>query len=74
MRVPTKKAWLGPGEPRCTLCDGRPREYFVDGQLSHNRGWALFCSVCWKMFGCRKLGTGFGQKYNARWPYLKLEG
>jgi hypothetical protein len=48
---------------------------FIDGKT--NQGpWAIMTPSSWLHYGCGKLGTGFGQRYEKRegGRWLKVEG
>lgn len=52
------------------------RNLMFDGRTKQGP-WAKMSEVSWKRFGCGKLGTGYGQKYERilntnNW--LKIEG
>ena len=76
----TKRYWMSPVDEFDSfnrLIDGE----FIDGRIGpqcggHTLAWAIFTPDSWKHFGCGKLGTGYGQRYqqqdDGRW--LKVEG
>ena len=67
--------WFGSWPVKCDFCHAKlddPRvEYFVDGRTQEGP-WALMCPMCHLLDGVG-LGTGKGQKYDAR-TLKKLEG
>ena len=46
--------------PMCDLCE--VARALVDGRMAGRSTWAYMCDDCWQLYGCGKLGTGFGQK------------
>jgi hypothetical protein len=68
------KKWLSSYD-KCDICNGVIKgavEYFIDGKVRGNSGWALMCPSCFKKHGI-KIGPGFGQKYHGTTAEL-LEG
>jgi hypothetical protein len=61
--------WVDP-HPRCDFCrtDLTQQPYFVDGRtLVSGRPtgpWALMCPDHYSQHGVKRLGTGWGQKYD----------
>lgn len=60
------------GEP-FTMKEG---EAVYDARTVHGSMWATMSEKSFKVHGCGKLGTGFGQKYvrNAEGHLIKVEG
>jgi hypothetical protein len=74
MDVPHKKYWAG--SPGSKDDFGGPiHETFYDGKTMQGP-WAIMNASNWRLHGCQKLGTGYGQKYekqdDGRW--LKTAG
>jgi hypothetical protein len=73
--VGQKRYWLGTVDEfdsfNRLICDE-----FIDGRVHGDLVWAIFTPDSWKHFGCKRLGTGYGQRYrkqaDGRW--LKVEG
>lgn len=61
--MPTK--WIGTQPTHCQLCKAQLHIVFFDAQIPPDSGWALICDRCFRQARC-KLGTGYGQAYNAR--------
>jgi hypothetical protein len=51
-------------------------KFMYDGKLRSGTQWANMSDKAWRMYGCGKLGTGFGQKYEKQsdGQWLKVEG
>jgi hypothetical protein len=69
-----EKYWFGKLPPNDDF--GVPYEkIMIDGKTKQGP-WANMTITSWRLHGCGKLGTGFGQKYkkqpDGRW--LKIEG
>jgi hypothetical protein len=54
---------------------------FIDGRLGYGKGrsmrpWGFFTPASWETFGCGRLGSGYGQRYEkqADGRFLKVEG
>jgi hypothetical protein len=56
----------------CDICQSKIEDAYVDGRTKSGP-WANMCLPCWKKHGVGKLGTGFGQKYDAK-TGKKIEG
>ena len=68
------KKWFSTPPTVCDICE---RELagltcFYDAK-SQSGPWAIMCHSCWQAQG-RPLGTGLGQKYSMKKPYLKIGG
>lgn len=52
-----------PELPNCNFCESSgvitPAEF--DGRTTFG-AWANMCDIHWTIFGCARLGTGFGQR------------
>lgn len=71
----TRKRWLSKPPTHCNLC-GESLEssrFFVDGRtMLHPTGWCHMCPVCFRSVGMG-LGIGYGQAYENKPPYYKLD-
>lgn len=56
----------------CNICNKIIEDEYIDGKTKSGP-WANMCIPCWKKHGVGKLGTGFGQKYDAK-TGKKIEG
>jgi hypothetical protein len=61
----TEKRWIGKPPEGCDICGAELKRCFVDGRTSDGR-WGIMCPTCRITEGCEQLGTGLGQKYEAR--------
>ena len=57
-----QKMWLGSLEKGCDICGHPFGEFFFDARTTVGV-WALICERCWCIYTNKKLGTGYGQKY-----------
>lgn len=49
---------------------------FIDGRANVGTSWGIFSPRSWLHYGCGRLGTGYGQRYE-RQPggeFMKVEG
>lgn len=48
---------------------------FIDGKM-FNGTWSIMTPKSWNLYGCGKLGTGYGQRYkkNSENIFMKIEG
>ena len=60
-----EKRWLGKPPTKCDVCLRPIQRTFVDGRTADGR-WGIMCPVCRIEQGRERLGTGLGQKYEAR--------
>ena len=58
------KKWLGDLPATCNICNKPLATTFFDGKTQMGP-WAIMCSSCHKVHGIG-LGTGRGQKYDAK--------
>lgn len=57
--------WMGAAPEKCDICGVKIARVFVDGVTRDGR-WGIMCPTCRIEEGRIKLGTGLGQKYEAR--------
>lgn len=60
-----EKRWLGTPPDACDLCGRGIMRTFIDGR-TRSGSWAIMCPSCRIEEGLIELGTGRGQKYEAR--------
>jgi hypothetical protein len=65
-----ERYWIGEVSEVDDFGDEIERE-FIDGKTV-NGSWAIMTPKSWHAHGCGKLGTGYGQRYQAVW--VKVEG
>jgi hypothetical protein len=68
------RKWMGGCPEACDICN-RPiaaEKFFVDGKTKMGP-WGIMCPHCFASHGYGLLGTGIGQKYDAK-TLIKLEG
>jgi hypothetical protein len=72
--VPHKIYWAGELPPKDNFGDTYA-SIMIDGRTMSGP-WANMTEKSWRRYGCGKLGTGYGQKYekqkDGRW--MKIEG
>ena len=58
------KTWSGASPKTCDACSTPLTDVFFDAKAADGTGrWGNFCRSCFNKYTYRKLGTGFGQKY-----------
>jgi hypothetical protein len=66
--------WSGTITPKDDFGDTY-KDIMIDGRTMQGP-WANMTEKSWRCYGCKKLGTGYGQKYerqkDGRW--MKIEG
>ena len=51
-----------PTPTECQITNARLGAVMYDGKTKHGP-WAIMGEAAWKLYGCGRLGAGFGQKY-----------
>lgn len=51
-----------PAPTECQITKARLGAVMYDGKTKHGP-WAIMSETAWELYGCGRLGTGFGQKY-----------
>lgn len=51
-----------PKPTECQITHARLGPVMYDGKTKHGP-WAIMCETAWLLYGCGRLGAGFGQKY-----------
>ena len=69
-----KTCWCG--NTQCDICHNNISKELYDTQTIFGH-WATLCQSCYKKYGVKKLGLGFGQHYqfnNESKKFEKVEG
>lgn len=57
-----KPVTFTPTPTECQITNARLGAVMYDGKTKHGP-WAIMGEAAWKLYGCGRLGAGFGQKY-----------